>query len=128
MRLLLDTHIFLWYVANDRRLAQAWRQAIRDSRNEVYLSVVSLWEAIIKYHTRNLPLPEAPVTYFPRQRRMHQILSLSIEEEDVSQVALLPLLHRDPFDRLLIGQAIQQGLTLVTVDASVRAYPTAPVL
>ncbi len=128
MRLLLDTHIFLWYVANDPRLAQAWRQAIRDSRNEVYLSVVSLWEAVIKYHTGSLPLPEAPVTYFPRQRRMHHILSLSIEEEDVSQVALLPLLHRDPFDRLLIGQAIQQGLTLVTVDASVQAYPTAPVL
>lgn len=128
MRLLLDTHIFLWYIANDRRLDPAWRQAIRDTRNEVSLSVVSLWEVIIKYHTGNLPLPEAPVTYIPKRREQHQIISLAVEEADVLQVAALPLLHRDPFDRLLIGQAIQHGLILVTVDASIRAYPTAPVL
>ena len=128
MRLLLDTHIFLWYIANDKRLTPAWSQAIRDLDNEVYLSVVSLWEAIIKYSTGKLSIPEAPETYIPRLRRYHQIISLSIEEVDVTQVAALPLLHSDPFDRLLIGQAIQHGLTLVTVDAAIRAYPTVFVL
>ena len=128
MRLLLDTHIFLWYIANDKRLTPAWSQAIRDLDNEVYLSVVSLWEAIIKYTTGKLLLPEAPETYIPRLREYHQIISLSVEEVDVAQVATLPLLHGDPFDRLLIGQAIQHGLTLVTVDAAIRAYPTVSVL
>jgi len=128
MRLLLDTHIFLWYIANDKRLTPAWSQAIRDLDNEVYLSVVSLWEAIIKYSTGKLPLPEAPQTYIPRLRVYHQIISPSVEEVDVAQVANLPLLHGDPFDRLLIAQAIQHGLTLVTVDAAIRAYPTVSVL
>ncbi len=128
MRLLLDTHIFLWYIANDKRLTQAFSRAIRNPDNEVYLSVVSLWEAIIKYSTGKLPLPEAPETYIPRLRRCHQIISLAVEEVDVSQVATLPLLHSDPFDRLLIGQAIQHGLTLVTVDAAIRAYPMVPIL
>jgi len=128
MRLLLDTHIFLWYIANDKRLTPAWSQAIRDLDNEVYLSVVSLWEAIIKYTTGKLLLPEAPETYIPRLREYHQIISLPVEEVDVAQVAALPLLHGDPFDRLLIGQAIQHGLTLVTVDAAICAYPTVSVL
>ena len=128
MRLLLDTHIFLWYIANDKRLAPAWSQTIRDLDNEVYLSVVSLWEAIIKYGTGKLPLPEAPQTYIPRLRAYHQIISLRVEEVDVAQVAALPLLHNDPFDRLLIGQAIQHGLTLVTVDAAIRTYPMVSVL
>jgi len=128
MRLLLDTHIFLWYIANDKRLAQAWSRVIRDPDNEVYLSVVSLWEAIIKYSAGKLPLPEAPETYIPRLRRHHQIISLPVEEVDVAQVATLPLLHSDPFDRLLIGQATRHGLTLVTVDAAIRAYPMVPVL
>ena len=128
MRLLLDTHIFLWYIANDKRLTPAWSQAIRDLDNEVYLSVVSLWEAIIKYTTGKLLLPEAPETYISRLREYHQIISLPVEEVDVAQVAALPLLHGDPFDRLLIGQAIQHGLTLVTVDAAICAYPTVSVL
>ena len=128
MRLLLDTHIFLWYIANDKRLTPAWSQAIRDLDNEVCLSVVSLWEAIIKYTTGKLLLPEAPETYIPRLREYHQIISLPVEEVDVAQVAALPLLHGDPFDRLLIGQAIQHGLTLVTVDAAICAYPTVSVL
>lgn len=128
MRLLLDTHIFLWYIAGDTQLADAWRQMIGDSRNQVFLSVVSMWEAIIKFQTGRLPLPEAPETYIPRLRAQHRILVLPVDEASVAQVALLPLIHRDPFDRLLIGQAIQNGLTLVTSDAAIRAYPTAPII
>ncbi len=128
MRLLLDTHIFLWYIAGDTQLADAWRQMIGDPRNRVFLSVVSMWEAIIKFQTGRLPLPEAPETYIPRLRAQHRILVLPVDEASVAQVALLPPIHRDPFDRLLIGQAIQNGLILVTSDAAIRSYPTAPVL
>jgi len=128
MRLLLDTHIFLWYIAGDTQLADAWRQMIGDPQNQVFLSVVSLWEAIIKFQTGRLPLPEAPETYIPRMRAQHRFIVLPVDEASVAQVALLPLIHRDPFDRLLIGQAIQNGLTLITSDAAIRAYPTAPII
>lgn len=128
MRLLLDTHIFLWYVQGSNRLTLALRQMITDPDNDVYLSVVSLWEAIIKYQTGKLPLPQPPEIYIPILREQQGIFSLSVDEASVAQVAQLPPLHRDPFDRLLIGQAIEHGLTLVTVDASIRSYPTAPVL
>ena len=70
-----------------------------------------------------LPLPEPPETYLPKQRDLHQIASLALDESSVIQLAKLPPLHRDPFDRMLICQALQNGLTIVTVDSAVRAYP-----
>jgi len=128
MRLLLDTHIFLWFLLGDKKLETSLRNAIRDPGNEVFLSVVSLWEIIIKHSLGNIPLPGPPEIYVPTQRRRHQISSLPVDEGSVSQVAKLPPLHRDPFDRLLIGQAMENGLALVTVDTVIRAYPMAPVL
>ena len=128
MRLLLDTHIFLWFLIGEKRLGDAVRDAIRDPGNEVFLSVASLWEIIIKHQLGNMPLPGPPGIYVPTQRRRHQIASLSVDEGSVCQVAKLPPFHRDPFDRLLIGQAIEHGLTLVTVDTAIRAYPMAPIL
>ena len=122
MRLLLDTHMFLWYVTADPRLPAAFRTAIQDPANEVYLSAASVWEAVIKYALGKLPLPEAPADYLPRQRIAHQIKSLPIEEGALAHLAGLPVLHRDPFDRILIAQALQYGLMLVTVDDAVRAY------
>jgi PIN domain nuclease of toxin-antitoxin system len=123
MRLLLDTHIFLWYIRADSPLPAAFRDAIRDPANEVYLSVASVWEAVIKHALGKLPLPEAPAEYLPRQRQAHRIATLPIEEADLSHLASLPPLHRDPFDRTLIAQTLQQGMRLVTVDDQVRAYP-----
>jgi PIN domain nuclease of toxin-antitoxin system len=96
---------------------------IREPDNEVYLSAVSVWETIVKYQLGKLPLPEHPGTYLPKQRDLHQIVSLSLDESSVVQLAQLPPLHRDPFDRMLICQALQNGLTIATVDAAVRAYP-----
>ncbi|MBR8839801.1 MAG: type II toxin-antitoxin system VapC family toxin [Stigonema ocellatum SAG 48.90 = DSM 106950] len=122
MKILLDTHIFLWFISGDSRLSTDVRDAIRDSDNAVYLSVVSLWESIIKYQLGKLPLPEPPETYLPKQRDLHQIASLAIDESSVAQLAKLPLLHRDPFDRMLICQALQNSLTIATLDAAVRAY------
>src|SRR5207253_955061 len=97
--------------------------AIRDPANEVYLSVASVWEAVIKHALGKLPLPEAPADYLPRQRAAHRIATLPIEEGALVHLAALPPLHRDPFDRILIAQALQHGLTMVTVDDAVCAYP-----
>jgi PIN domain nuclease of toxin-antitoxin system len=122
MKILLDTHIFLWFISGDSRLSTDVRDAIRDPDNEIYLSVVSVWESIVKYQLGKLPLPEPPETYLPKQRSLHQIASLALDETSVAQLARLPPLHREPFDRMLICQAVQNGLIIATVDAAVRAY------
>lgn len=122
MKILLDTHIFLWFISGDTKLSTDVQDSIRDPNNEIYLSVISVWEATVKYQLGKLPLPEPPETYLPRQRDLHQIASLSLDESSVIQLSKLPLLHRDPFDRMLICQALQNGLTIATVDTAVRAY------
>ena len=122
MKILLNTHIFLWFISGDTKLSTDVRDAVRDPDNEVYLSAVSIWEAIVKYQLGKLPLPEPPETYLPKQRDLHQISSLALDESSVVQLANLPPLHRDPFDRMLICQALQNGLTIATVDSAFRAY------
>ncbi len=122
MRLLLDTHIFLWYITADSRLPAPFLGAIRDPTNEVYLSVASIWEAVIKHGLGKLHLPAPPAEYLPQQRDTHGIATLTIDEGAMPHLAGLPALHRDPFDRLLIAQALQQGLTIVTVDTELLAY------
>lgn len=122
MKILLDTHIFLWFINGDNLLSTGIRDIIRDSDNAVYLSVVSVWESIIKYQLGKLPLPQSPEIYLPKQRDLHQIASLAIDERTVAQLAQLPPLHRDPFDRMLICQALQYDLAIATMDTSIRAY------
>ncbi len=127
MRLLLDTHVFLWYITADPRLPATFQAAIQDPANEVYLSAASVWEAVIKHALGKLPVPGPPADYLPQQRDLHGIASLPVEEGAMPHLAALPPLHRDPFDRLLIAQALQNGLTVATVDPALAAYP-APLL
>ncbi len=127
MRLLLDTHVFLWYISADPKLPATFREASQNPANEVYLSVASVWEVVIKHHLGKLPLPSPPDSYLPQRRETHGIASLPIDEGAMPHLAGLPLLHRDPFDRLLVAQALQHGLTVVTVDPDVAAYPV-PIL
>lgn len=122
MRLLLDTHVFLWYITADLRLPATFRAASQNPANEVYLSVASIWEMVIKYHLGKLPLPAPPADFLPRQRDAHGIASLPIDEGAMSHLAGLPQIHRDPFDRLLIAQALQHELTIATVDLDIAAY------
>jgi PIN domain nuclease of toxin-antitoxin system len=123
MRLLLDTHVFLWYVTADPKLPATFRVAIQDPANEVYLSVASVWEAVIKHGLGKLPMPRPPAEYLPQQRDAHGIASLPVDEGAMPPLASLPPLHRDPFDRLLVAQALQHGITVATVDPAVAAYP-----
>jgi PIN domain nuclease of toxin-antitoxin system len=123
MRLLLDTQIFLWYASADPRLSAGFRTAIQDPNNDVYLSAASIWEAVIKHGLGKLPLPEPPEQYLPRLRNEYRINSLAIDEFAMPFLAKLPALHRDPFDRILVAQAIQHDLTLVATDELVKRYP-----
>src|SRR5262249_47176729 len=122
MRLLLDTQIFLWYISSDAHLPVALRDAISDPANAAYLSVASVREAVIKHALGKLPLPASPAEYLPRQRAAHQIADLALDESALIHLERLPPLHRDPFDRILIAQSLQHGLTLVSVDDVVKAY------
>src|SRR5688572_9125183 len=122
MRLLLDTHVFLWYISGDSRLPAAVKDAVQEPANEVVLSAISVWEAVIKNSLGKLPLPGPPAEYLAKQRVAHRIASLPVEEAALVHLANLPPLHRDPFDRLLVAQALQHGLTLASLDDAVRAY------
>jgi len=128
MKLLLDTHVFLWFISGSTQLSATFRENIQSPENNVYLSVLSLWECIIKYQLSRLTLPESPEIYLPKQHERHRIDSLTVDEESVAQLIKLPSLHRDPFDRLLICQALQHNLTIVTADVAVMAYPMAQFL
>ncbi len=127
MKLLLDTHIFLWYISGDMKLSAAMRDVIRDPDNDVYLSVASVWEATVKSQLGKLHLPQPAAQYLPRQRERHGIASLSLDEASVGRLETLPALHRDPFDRMLICQALEHQLVIATVDSAIHGYPV-PVL
>ena len=83
---------------------------------------MSLWEATVKHQLGKLPLPQSPDVYLPAQRQHHQIDSLALDEASVTQLASLPLLHRDPFDRMLVALAQAEGLELITADARLAEY------
>jgi PIN domain nuclease of toxin-antitoxin system len=122
MRLLLDTCTFLW-LAGGERLSGVAADAIREPANEVLLSAVSAWEIMIKHSNGQLPLPESPERLIPAERQLRGITALAFDEEASFHLARLPRLHRDPFDRMLICQAIAHGLPIVTPDPLITQYP-----
>ena len=123
MRLLLDSCTFLWIVADDPLLSATARAMFRDPANEAFLSVVSAWEIAVKNALGNMPLPEPADSYVPTFRKRELIEPLPLSEEMVLQVVRLPAIHRDPFDRLLICQAIAEGMAILTPDQRIRQYP-----
>lgn len=123
MKLLLDTHAFLWMILADPRLPDPLRDILRSEDNSVWLSVVSIWEIAIKQTQGRLVLPGPGAGYAAGHRRRHLISSLTLEETTARHLAQLPAVHRDPFDRMLICQAIEHDMTLVTADDQIRQYP-----
>lgn len=123
MRLLLDTCTFLWLIVDAPDLSPRARELFRSPESDVYLSSVSAWEIAVKHSLGRLPLPEPPGRFVPAQREAHGVESLALDEESVLQVGRLPLLHRDPFDRMLVCQAIVHGLAILTPDPLVADYP-----
>ena len=123
MKLLIDTSTFLWFLTSDQRLSETAATAIRSEENDARLSAVSFWEILVKHQLGRLPLPEPPSSYIPKQRKRHGISSLALRERAMAHLPRLPPLHKDPFDRMLVCQALEHGLLLVTSDPLLRAYP-----
>jgi PIN domain nuclease of toxin-antitoxin system len=123
VKLLLDSCTFLWIVADDSHLSGTARAVFRDPANEAFLSVVSAWEIAVKNALGNMALPEPADIYIPNYRKKELIEPLPLSEEMVLQVVRLPAIHRDPFDRLLICQAIAEGMAILTPDQRIRQYP-----
>jgi PIN domain nuclease of toxin-antitoxin system len=123
VRLLLDTCTFLWLAGGGASLSKFAATAIRDPGNQVFLSAVSTWEIASKYKSGRLPLPEPPDRLIPTERGLRGVLALSFDEASALQALRLPPLHRDPFDRMLVSQAIAGSLVIVTPDPLITQYP-----
>lgn len=122
MRLLLDTHTFLWWVAADSKLSRRAKAAIAKSSNECLVSVASGWEIAIKASLGQLRVEGALDRFLPEQLAENGFQPLAIDFRHTARVARLPFHHRDPFDRLLVAQAIEEELAVVTADPVFAQY------
>ena len=123
MKLLLDTHALLWFIGNNPELSKASRQSIEDPANDKFVSAVSLWEIAIKISLEKLKLPRPFGEVFPHQLEVNGFELLPISCGQLTQLASLPFHHRDPFDRLLIAQAMADGMIIVIRDPEFSKYP-----
>ena len=126
MRLLLDTCTLIWCLAREEALTDRARRVIEDAQTEAFVSVVSLWEILVKHAQGKLRIASGTLgahEFMMDQMALAGFSELPLAASDVRHVCHLPPVHRDPFDRLLICQAIENGLTLVTPDANIRRYP-----
>lgn len=122
MKLLVDTCTFLWISADSPQLSKTAAKVFLDRNNERYLSAASAWEIGIKYAAGRLPLPERPDIFVPMVREASGIASLDMDEESALHAGRLPGLHLDPFDRMLVAQAIVHGMTILTPDPEIEQY------
>lgn len=123
MNILLDTCTFLWVISNAPELSPKARTLFVNPDNEIYLSVASAWEIVVKHKLGKLPLPLAPHEFIHTWRTRHHIDSLPLDEAAVFQLARLPDYHKDPFDRMIVCQAIASGLVILTPDPHISQYP-----
>ncbi len=123
MNLLLDTHIFIWAAIAPDKLSQQVRQVLQDPANTILVSVVTAWEMQIKAQIGRLSLPMPVKEFVTVQRAINNMQILPVRESHIWVLDELPLHHRDPFDRLLIAQAINEKCQLVTADPAFENYP-----
>jgi len=122
MKLLIDTQCWLWMNASPEKLSRRTHGLLMDPGTERLLSAVSIWEIGIKYHLGKLPLPVAPADYVPARMALTRTAELAIIGSHALRASSLPALHRDPFDRILVAQALVEGLILVTADERLMKY------
>jgi PIN domain nuclease of toxin-antitoxin system len=125
MRLLLDTHAFLWAAADPDKLDDTARAAIERSENEVFISAAVAWEIVTKAALGKLTVPGDPAVWFPARVRSLAFSHCNITAAHALAVSALPPIHKDPFDRIMIAQAQVEGLTFVTRDPDNQRYPVA---
>jgi len=122
MRLLLDTHTFLWWINNDPSLSCPARDAIASERNECFLSLVSCWELAIKVSIGKLRLTKPVERFIPEELTANDFQLLPLDFRHVAKVETLPFYHRDPFDRLLVAQVLTEKMTIISADAVLSEY------
>ncbi len=122
MKALLDTHVFLWWLAQPDRLSEHALDILRDKSHELYFSAASAWEIAIKMRLGKLTLPDSPSRIIPRQLELDGIETLPVQLSHALHTAALPLHHRDPFDRLLVAQAQLEKLPILTADPIIAVY------
>ncbi len=122
MRILLDTHAFLWWITDDPQLSEHARAIIEDPENSLFLSAASAWEIAIKAGTGRLPLPDVPARFVLQQMAANAVEGLPILLEHALLVYELPPLHRDPFDRLLVAQSRSEKIPILTLDSQIAQY------
>ncbi len=120
---MLDTCTFLWMVSDKVKLSENSQHLLIDPNNELFLSSASVWEICVKHKRGGLTLTDPPERFISGQRKMHGIETLPLDEESILQLPRLPEIHKDPFDRMLICQAIAHGLIIVTPDPMITQYP-----
>ena len=126
MGILLDTAAIIWIATDETKLSDAALAAYRDRSNSAFISVVSIWEMLVKNRLGKLPLP-SPIPELLGPLRAHGVSTLSLTESAVLRVSGLPDIHRDPFDRMLICQALDEGLSIVTPDYPIQSYPVSTI-
>ena len=122
MRYLLDTHALLWFISEDQKLSDRAHQLILDPDSEIFLSIASLWEIAIKVNIGKLALDKPFNQLFPDEIDSHGIEILDITIDSLVQLTALPPHHRDPFDRLIIAQALVENLPIISVDRNFDTY------
>lgn len=123
MRLLLDTHTFLWWISDDPQLSATAREIISEGGNELFFSAASGWEIAIKAQIGKLKLPSNLEQFIGKQLLQNAINTLPVQLSHTLHVYTLPPLHRDPFDRLLISQSQLEQLPILTADVQFQQYP-----
>lgn len=123
MKLLLDTHTFIWWDSQADKLSPEIISLCKDRTNTLYLSVASVWEMQIKTQLRNLTLNMPLDEVIESQRLKNRIQILPIELEHVLTINQLPYLHKDPFDRMLVAQALAEKMIILSKDSDLRKYP-----
>nr|WP_246580514.1 type II toxin-antitoxin system VapC family toxin [Deinococcus aestuarii] len=126
--MLLDTHILMWLVSNDARLPQTLAAQLQALENDLVLSAVVAWEMSIKFHQGKLPSAAPLLADFPAVAARLGAEVLDITPAHAIRAGALDWTHRDPFDRMLVAQALGEGLRLVTLDESITSYAQAPIL
>lgn len=125
MKFLLDTCAFVWLVSAPKRLGPVASAAIDGAEARLYLSDASVWEICLKWQAKKIKLPQPPRLWIQQQQAAWEIESLPIDRSHLFRVTELAEHHRDPFDRLLVAQAIEASLTLLTPDPAIASYPVA---
>jgi PIN domain nuclease of toxin-antitoxin system len=123
MRLLLDTHTFLWFILDESQLSPTARSLIGDPDNEINVSPATYWEIAIKIRLDKYKLPEPFQVFMEQQIAVNRFDILHIEARHVAPITTLPFHHKDPFDRLLVAQAMVEQIPLVSNDSVLDAYP-----